>query len=146
MMKRITFYCRIIFLQLDGLVELNLRYLSLDFIIITQLIAIATNGRIVPRFQEISKEKLGHAGVVREIGFGTTKDKMIVLEECVNSKAVTVLIRGGTKMVNSTYCLLNQRSLMKPREAYTMPFASRETSLKTVLSSMAEVLLKFLAA
>lgn len=64
-----------------------------------ELIAIATNGRIVPRFQEISKEKLGHAGVVREIGFGTTKDKMIVLEECVNSKAVTVLIRGGTKMV-----------------------------------------------
>jgi T-complex protein 1 subunit epsilon len=64
-----------------------------------ELIAIATNGRIVPRFSEITPEKLGKAGIVREIGFGTTKDRMIVLEDCVNSRAVTVLIRGGTKMI-----------------------------------------------
>eukprot|EP00559_Dactyliosolen_fragilissimus_P005052 CAMPEP_0184855486 /NCGR_PEP_ID=MMETSP0580-20130426/720_1 /TAXON_ID=1118495 /ORGANISM="Dactyliosolen fragilissimus" /LENGTH=358 /DNA_ID=CAMNT_0027350011 /DNA_START=105 /DNA_END=1177 /DNA_ORIENTATION=+ len=30
-------------------------------------IAIATGGRIVPRFSELSKEKLGHAGCVREV-------------------------------------------------------------------------------
>jgi T-complex protein 1 subunit epsilon len=64
-----------------------------------ELSAIATNGRIVPRFSEVSAEKLGKAGIVREIGFGTTKDRMIVLEDCVNSRAVTVLIRGGTKMI-----------------------------------------------
>merc|ERR1712012_832794 len=64
-----------------------------------ELIAIATGGRIVPRFQELSKEKLGTAGLVREISFGTTKDKMLVIEECKNSKAVTIFLRGGTKMI-----------------------------------------------
>merc|ERR1712061_538603 len=64
-----------------------------------ELIAIATGGRIVPRFQELSKEKLGTAGLVREISFGTTKDRMLVIEECLNSKAVTIFLRGGTKMI-----------------------------------------------
>ena len=43
-----------------------------------ELIAIATGGRIVPRFQELTADKLGSAGVVREICFGTTKDRMLV--------------------------------------------------------------------
>jgi T-complex protein 1 subunit epsilon len=64
-----------------------------------ELIAIATGGRIVPRFQELSAEKLGTAGLVRELSFGTTKDKMLVIEECLNSKAVTIFLRGGTKMI-----------------------------------------------
>ena len=64
-----------------------------------ELIAIATGGRIVPRFEELSAEKLGKAGVVRELSFGTTKDKMLVIEECPNTKAVTIFIRGGNKMI-----------------------------------------------
>lgn len=64
-----------------------------------ELIAIATGGRIVPRFQELTPDKLGHAGLVREITFGTTKDRMLVIEECKNSKAVTIFLRGGTKMI-----------------------------------------------
>merc|ERR1719453_85615 len=36
-----------------------------------ELIAIATGGRIVPRFQELSPDKLGTAGLVREVTFGT---------------------------------------------------------------------------
>merc|ERR1719211_486474 len=64
-----------------------------------ELIAIATGGRIVPRFQELSGDKLGTAGLVRELSFGTTKDKMLVIEECANSKAVTIFLRGGTKMI-----------------------------------------------
>merc|ERR1712018_696622 len=64
-----------------------------------ELIAIATGGRIVPRFQELKPEKLGKAGLVREISFGTTKDRMLVIEECKNSKAVTIFLRGGTKMI-----------------------------------------------
>merc|ERR1712107_336447 len=64
-----------------------------------ELIAIATGGRIVPRFQELSSEKLGTAGLVRELSFGTTKDKMLVIEECANIKAVTIFLRGGTKMI-----------------------------------------------
>ncbi|ORX55528.1 T-complex protein 1 subunit epsilon [Piromyces finnis] len=64
-----------------------------------ELIAIATNGRIVPRFEELSPEKLGHAGIVREISFGTTKDRMLVIEECANTRAVTIFVRGGNKMI-----------------------------------------------
>jgi T-complex protein 1 subunit epsilon len=64
------------------------------------LIAIATGGRIVPRFEELSADKLGHAGLVRELQFGTTRDRMLVIEECKNSRAVTIFIRGGNKMVN----------------------------------------------
>merc|ERR1711939_973005 len=44
-------------------------------------------------------EKLGKAGCVREYTFGTTKDQMLVIEDCANSKAVTVLVRGGNQMV-----------------------------------------------
>lgn len=64
-----------------------------------ELIAIATGGRIVPRFCELSADKLGSAGVVRELSFGTTKDRMLVIEECPNSRAVTIFIRGGNKMI-----------------------------------------------
>jgi T-complex protein 1 subunit epsilon len=64
-----------------------------------ELIAIATNGRIVPRFEELTPEKLGSAGLVRELSFGTVHERMLVIEECPNSKAVTVFIRGGNKMI-----------------------------------------------
>ncbi|CAH3017441.1 unnamed protein product [Porites evermanni] len=64
-----------------------------------ELIAIATGGRIVPRFSELTTEKLGKAGLVKELSFGTTKDRMLVIEECHNSRAVTIFIRGGNKMI-----------------------------------------------
>jgi T-complex protein 1 subunit epsilon len=53
----------------------------------------------VPRFQELTAEKLGTAGLVREVSFGTTKERMLVIEDCSCSNAVTVLIRGGNKMI-----------------------------------------------
>jgi len=64
-----------------------------------ELIAIATGGRIVPRFEELTPEKLGKAASVRELDFGTTKDKMLIIEGCPNSRAVTVFVRGGNKMI-----------------------------------------------
>jgi len=64
-----------------------------------ELIAIATGGRIVPRFEELSAAKLGKAGNVREVSFGTTKERMLVIENCADSNTVTVLIRGGNKMI-----------------------------------------------
>ena len=36
---------------------------------------------------------------MRELSFGTTKDRMLVIENCPNSKAVTIFVRGGNKMV-----------------------------------------------
>lgn len=68
-----------------------------------ELIAIATNGRIVPRFEELSPDKLGTAGRVREMSFGTTREKMLVIEECANSRAVTVFVRGSNKMVTTFF-------------------------------------------
>ncbi|EGX53739.1 T-complex protein 1 subunit epsilon [Orbilia oligospora] len=64
-----------------------------------ELIAIATNGRIVPRFEDLSAEKLGRAGIVRELSFGTTRDRMLVIEDCANTRAVTVFVRGSNKMI-----------------------------------------------
>ena len=64
-----------------------------------ELIAIATNGRIVPRFEDLSAKKLGKAGIVRELSFGTTREKMLVIEECANTRAVTVFVRGSNKMI-----------------------------------------------
>lgn len=64
-----------------------------------ELIAIATGGRIVPRFEELSSDKLGKAGLVREVSFGTTKDRMLFIEGCPNTRAVTIFIRGGNKMI-----------------------------------------------
>ncbi|CAD2216338.1 T-complex protein 1 subunit epsilon [Angomonas deanei] len=64
-----------------------------------EMIAIATGGRIVPRFEELSADKLGTCGSVREVGFGTTKDRMIFIENCPRSNAVTIFIRGGNQMM-----------------------------------------------
>ncbi|KAL4072772.1 chaperonin Cpn60/TCP-1 family [Scleroderma yunnanense] len=64
-----------------------------------ELIAIATHGRIVPRFEDLTAEKLGKAGIVRELTFGTTRDKMLVIEECANTRAVTIFVRGSNKMI-----------------------------------------------
>lgn len=74
-----------------------------------ELIAIATNGRIVPRFEDLQASKLGRAGVVREVSFGTTREKMLIIEECANTRAVTVFVRGSNKMV---YRPLNSQSLI----------------------------------
>ncbi|KAK2096174.1 T-complex protein 1 subunit epsilon [Saguinus oedipus] len=64
-----------------------------------ELLAIATGGQIVPRFSELTAEKLGFAGLIREISFGMTKDKILVIEQCKNSRAITIFIRGGKMII-----------------------------------------------
>jgi len=64
-----------------------------------ELLSIATGGRIIPRFDELSPDKLGRAACVREVTFGTNEERMLVVENCANSTAVTVLVRGGNKMI-----------------------------------------------
>lgn len=44
-----------------------------------ELLAIATGGRIVPRFEELTAEKLGKAGIIKEISFGTSTDKVLLV-------------------------------------------------------------------
>ncbi|KAK6027826.1 TCP-1/Cpn60 chaperonin family protein [Ostertagia ostertagi] len=57
-----------------------------------ELLAIATNARIVPRFSELAPAKLGSAGLVREVTFGTARDRMLSIEQCPNSRAVTIFV------------------------------------------------------
>lgn len=64
-----------------------------------ELIAIATHGRIVPRFQDLSPEKLGKCSKIYEMEFGTTRDRMLVIEQCSDAKTVTCFIRGSNKMI-----------------------------------------------
>ena len=64
-----------------------------------ELIAIATGARIVPRFEDITSEKLGKCGSISEYSFGTSSEKVLLIKECENSKAVTVLIRGGSRTI-----------------------------------------------
>jgi len=64
-----------------------------------ELLAMATGGRIIPRFEEIKPEKLGRAGLIRELSFGTTQEKMLVIKDCANSKVVTILVRGSSRMI-----------------------------------------------
>lgn len=64
-----------------------------------ELLAIATGARIVPRFDQLEESKLGRAGKVREVSFGTSKDRHIVIEDCGNSRTVTIFVRGGNKVI-----------------------------------------------
>jgi T-complex protein 1 subunit epsilon len=64
-----------------------------------ELIALATGGRIIPRFSEIKPDKLGRARVVKEVSFGTENEKMVVIEDCQVTKAVTILVKGGSTMI-----------------------------------------------
>lgn len=64
-----------------------------------ELLALATGARIIPRFEELSPEKLGSAGSVKEVAFGTTKERMLLVEGCPNTKAVTIFVRGGNNMI-----------------------------------------------
>lgn len=64
-----------------------------------ELVAMATGARIIPRFQEISTEKLGQAGSIKELHFGTLDERMLVIEECAKAKAVTIFVRGGSEQI-----------------------------------------------
>lgn len=58
----------------------------------------ATKGRIVPRFTELTEQKLGTALNVKEVNFGTVKEPNLLIEG-TETKVVSLLLRGGNKMV-----------------------------------------------
>lgn len=64
-----------------------------------ELLSMTTGGTIIPRFSEITPEKLGKAQLVKELSFGTNSEKMILIEKGGKSKAVTILVRGGNTMI-----------------------------------------------
>ncbi|MFA5896010.1 MAG: thermosome subunit beta [Thermoplasmata archaeon] len=60
-------------------------------------LAKATNGKIVTKLDELSKDDLGYAKQVYEKKIGD--DEMTFVTGCKNPKAVSILIRGGTEHV-----------------------------------------------
>ncbi|KAL0248159.1 hypothetical protein GEMRC1_003395 [Eukaryota sp. GEM-RC1] len=63
-----------------------------------ELLAIATGARIVPRFEDLSADKLGSAASIKEVALGTTRDRFVFFEGCPSSRAVTVVCRGSNNM------------------------------------------------
>lgn len=64
-----------------------------------ELLALATGARIIPRFEELHPQKLGFAGIVEEMSFGTTANNMLVVKDLSQMKAVSILVRGGSKTI-----------------------------------------------
>lgn len=64
-----------------------------------ELLALATGARIIPRFEELHPQKLGFAGIVEELSFGTTSNNMLVVKDLSQMKAVSILVRGGSKTI-----------------------------------------------
>ena len=60
-------------------------------------LAKATGGKIVSNLNALKADKLGKAGKVEEIKIGD--DEMTYISKCENPKAVTLLVKGGTKHV-----------------------------------------------
>jgi thermosome len=57
----------------------------------------ATGARIVSNWKELTADDLGFAGIVREEKVG--EENMLFIEQCQNSQAMTLLVRGGTEHV-----------------------------------------------
>jgi len=60
-------------------------------------LAKATGAKIVVNLEDMSEKDLGHAELVEERRIG--EDKMVFVEGCKNPKAVSILIRGGSKQI-----------------------------------------------
>jgi len=60
-------------------------------------LAKAAGARILTSLEEIPEDALGEAEKVREVKIGDSK--FVFVEGCKNSKAISILLRAGTKMV-----------------------------------------------
>lgn len=60
-------------------------------------LAKSTGGKIVANLDDLTNSDLGYAGLVEERKFG--EDKLTFVMDCKNPKAVSILLRGGTKHI-----------------------------------------------
>jgi thermosome len=60
-------------------------------------LARATGGKVIASVKDLTPDALGVAKVVEEVKIGD--DKLVYVRECMNPKAVTVVIRGGSEHV-----------------------------------------------
>lgn len=64
-----------------------------------ELLSLATGALIVSRFKDLSRHKLGRVRRVREYCLGSVCRKVVILEGCMHSRSVTILLRGGSNVV-----------------------------------------------
>jgi len=83
-------------------------------------LARATNAKIVNNIFEISEGDLGKAGKVEEKKIG--EDNMIFVSECVEPKAVSILIRGGIEHVVDEAERMINGALSVVKAAVELPF------------------------
>ncbi|WUR02576.1 T-complex protein 1 subunit epsilon (CCT5) [Vairimorpha necatrix] len=62
------------------------------------LIAVHVNGNIISRFEDLKYEDLGQADVM-EISDGTENEKLIIIQNNKQKKAVTIIVKGGNDMI-----------------------------------------------
>ncbi|MCX6691347.1 MAG: thermosome subunit alpha [Methanoregula sp.] len=60
-------------------------------------LARATGGSLVSSIDSITKDEMGHAGIVEERK--VSGEEMTFVEKCKNPKAVSIIVRGGTEHV-----------------------------------------------
>lgn len=60
-----------------------------------ELIAIATGGQIVARFEDLTPEKLGTAKLIREIATGTDHSEVVVIEGIYNNRYSIISLSIG---------------------------------------------------
>ncbi len=95
---------RVLFCQ-RGVDDLAQHFLAKEGILATRRVkksdmeklARATGGKIVSSWKELNASDLGFAGVVRQEKIA--EEEMLFVEQCLNPKAVTLLVCGGTEHV-----------------------------------------------
>lgn len=60
-------------------------------------LARATSGKIISNLRDVSPEQFGKAEIVEEIKKG--EDSLVYVRGCINPRAVTLVVRGGTEHV-----------------------------------------------
>jgi len=83
-------------------------------------LARATNAKIINNIFEISESDLGKAGKVEEKKIGD--DNMIIVSECVDPKAVSILIRAGIEHVVDEAERMLHDALSVVKAAIELPF------------------------
>lgn len=109
-----------------------------------EALAIATGAKIVGRFEDLSPAKLGTAGLIREVAIGSSSDKMILVENCPNSRfplipapALSSLSPAPTESSPCFSELATRWRWKRPSAAYTTPSAWSAISCSTTVSSSA---------
>ncbi|MBI4174042.1 MAG: TCP-1/cpn60 chaperonin family protein [Candidatus Aenigmarchaeota archaeon] len=96
--------CNVVFCQ-KGIDDLAQHYLAKAGIAAARRVkksdmdklARATGANVVSGIDELSKEDVGHAGLVEEVKIAG--EEMIFVRDCKDPKAVSILVRGGTEHV-----------------------------------------------